>query len=166
MTTPVVSATGLHKSFGGRAGLTAVDLEVAPGEIVGVLGPNGAGKSTLLRALVGLVRPDAGSVRISGVDLATDPRAAKAQVGYVGHERNLLKLLTVSEQLELSAQLYRGQLLDAEREELLDALGLGDDAHTKIGSSSSTSRRSSNGIVARPSTRADWRRSSSGSACS
>jgi zinc transport system ATP-binding protein len=59
---PLVAGLGLHLSFSGRPVLKGVDIEVASGEIVTVIGPNGAGKTTLLRVLIGLIRPDAGSV--------------------------------------------------------------------------------------------------------
>src|SRR5689334_9535924 len=59
-----VDADGVSKSFGPVRAVVNVSLQVAPGEVYGVLGPNGAGKTTLLRMLFGLIRPDAGSIRI------------------------------------------------------------------------------------------------------
>ena len=65
---PVVSVRGLAKTFGGRTVLRDVSLELASGEVYGLLGPNGAGKTTTLRAILGLVAPDAGTVRVFGSD--------------------------------------------------------------------------------------------------
>ena len=64
--TPTIEATGLRKRYGSVAALDGLDLAVEEGHVVGLLGPNGAGKTTALRILVGLVRPDAGSVTIAG----------------------------------------------------------------------------------------------------
>ncbi|WP_082406455.1 anchored repeat-type ABC transporter ATP-binding subunit [Microbacterium sp. No. 7] len=78
-TEPGIRVAGLSVDLGGRRVLTGVDLRVASGELVGLLGPNGAGKTTLLRAVLGLVRPHAGTVRIDG----RRPAEARALVGYV-----------------------------------------------------------------------------------
>ena len=70
MTGPLLEGDGLVRSFGGTAALTGADLSVAAGEIVAVTGASGSGKSTLLHCLAGIVRPDAGTVRYRGLDLA------------------------------------------------------------------------------------------------
>ena len=72
----------------GRAGLAPVSLDLAPGELVAVTGASGAGKSTLLAVLLGFVRPDAGTVRVDGVDLAdVDPERWRAQIAWVPQRR-------------------------------------------------------------------------------
>lgn len=73
---------GLRKSFDGRAVLHDVDLDVHPGEFVAVLGANGSGKSTMLRCVVGLERPDAGRIRISGTELPEGARAGRPLTGH------------------------------------------------------------------------------------
>jgi iron complex transport system ATP-binding protein len=70
---PVLEATAISHRFDGDPVLSSVSLKASPGEWVGILGPNGAGKSTLLRILGGLVRPQAGSVHLAGLDLARTP---------------------------------------------------------------------------------------------
>ena len=67
--TPALEAAGVSKRYGDRDALSSVDLVARPGALHGLLGPNGAGKTTLLRVLLGLVRRDAGSVRLFGRDL-------------------------------------------------------------------------------------------------
>jgi ABC-2 type transport system ATP-binding protein len=67
----------VSKSFGNVQALDQVDLDIQPGEFFGLLGPNGAGKTTLISALAGLVRPDAGSLRVMGHDVQADYRAAR-----------------------------------------------------------------------------------------
>jgi branched-chain amino acid transport system ATP-binding protein len=69
MVAPLLQVTGLGKRFGGLQALSEVSLSVAPGEILGLIGPNGAGKTTLFSTLVGLHRPDSGTIRLDGHDL-------------------------------------------------------------------------------------------------
>lgn len=78
-----VDATGLTLTLGGRAVLSGVDLRIAPGEFVGVLGPNGAGKTTFLRAILGLIRPTRGSLRVFGAAA----RPGEAPIGYLPQVR-------------------------------------------------------------------------------
>jgi ABC-2 type transport system ATP-binding protein len=104
-----------------------VTLQVPPGEIFGLLGPNGAGKSTVVRQLVGLLRPDAGTVDVLGHDLVRHPERASRLLAYLGQESSALDELTVSLAAETTARL-RG--LDApaarrERDAVLDELDLG-----------------------------------------
>jgi ABC-2 type transport system ATP-binding protein len=73
----LLDARGLVKSLGGRRVVDGVDLGCAPGEVLGLLGPNGAGKTTTLRMCYGFLRPDAGSIRIAGHDLAGEADAAR-----------------------------------------------------------------------------------------
>ena len=71
-------ADGLTKSFGGRCVVRDVTLEVRPGEVVGLLGPNGAGKTTSFHMIVGLTRPDSGSIRLRGDDVTQRPMYERA----------------------------------------------------------------------------------------
>lgn len=101
---PVLRARGLRKAYrqGGRAvtAVDGVDLEVRPGEVLAFLGPNGAGKTTTIKMIAGLVRPDAGEVRIEGQDPHREP-AALARVGAVLEgNRNVYWRLTPEENLE------------------------------------------------------------------
>ncbi len=81
MTPPLLNVKGLSKSFAGRAVLHGVDFELRQGELVAFLGANGSGKSTTLRCVMGISRPDAGSISIDGVDLSTLQGRALQQAG-------------------------------------------------------------------------------------
>jgi lipopolysaccharide export system ATP-binding protein len=98
---PVLAAEGLIKTYGGRAVVKGVSLEVAGGEIVGLLGPNGAGKTTTFSIVVGLVRPDAGIVRLQDQDLTDLPmyRRARAGICYLPQEPSVFRKMTVEENL-------------------------------------------------------------------
>lgn len=124
----VLSATGLIKTYGGRAVVKGVSLEVNGGEIVGLLGPNGAGKTTTFSIVVGLVRPDAGEVRLGGTDVTDLPmyRRARAGISYLPQEPSVFRKMTVEQ--NLLAILETLDLTHAERQEradrLLDEFGL------------------------------------------
>jgi ABC-2 type transport system ATP-binding protein len=90
----VLSAEGLTKSFGRRRAVSDVSFEIYAGEVFGFLGPNGAGKTTTIRMLVGLARPDHGSVRIRGFDLSRDFARAMAHVGSIVESPDLYGYLT------------------------------------------------------------------------
>jgi len=92
-------ADGLCKQLGGRDILRAVSLEVSAGEVVGLLGPNGAGKTTTFYCLVGLIRPDQGSVQLNGEDVTRHPMYVRARKGisYLPQEPSVFRKLTVEE---------------------------------------------------------------------
>ncbi len=119
---PLLSATGLIKTYSGRAVVRGVSLEVGGGEIVGLLGPNGAGKTTTFSIVVGLVRPDAGEVRLSGRDVTHLPmyRRAREGISYLPQEPSVFRKMTVEE--NLLAILETLDLTHAERQERADRL--------------------------------------------
>ena len=96
---PAVVVTGVRKSFGEKAVLDDVDLEVAEGTIFALLGPNGAGKTTLVRILSTLVPPDAGDARVAGHDVVDDPGGVRASIGVTGQFSAVDDLLTGRENL-------------------------------------------------------------------
>ncbi len=98
---PVLSAEGLVKVYAGRTVLRGVSLTIGAGEIVGLLGPNGAGKTTTFSIVVGLVRPDAGVVRLGDRDLTDLPmyRRARAGISYLPQEPSVFRKMTVEENL-------------------------------------------------------------------
>jgi branched-chain amino acid transport system ATP-binding protein len=101
-----ISARGLHKRFGGLAAIDGVDLEVRPGEIVGLMGPNGAGKTTILDALSGFLAPDAGRVFFAGRDVTAMTPQARAHLG-LGRsfqDARLFPGLTVAETIAVSSE--------------------------------------------------------------
>ncbi len=98
-----LTVAGLSAGYGDTPTIMDVDLTVGRGEIVTVLGPNGAGKSTLLKAVLGVIRPMAGSVRLGDRDLTTmrSDQICRLSVGYVPQVRDNFPRLTVLENLEM-----------------------------------------------------------------
>jgi len=116
---------GLFKSFD-RPAVDGLDLAVRTGEFYALLGPNGAGKTTTLRMIAGLLRPDAGAIRIAGIDALADPVAAKRLTAWISDEPMTYDKLTPEEYLEFVAGLWgvEPKLAEARARELLDWLGL------------------------------------------
>jgi len=106
MNHPYLSATGLSKSFGDQRVLDRIDAAVQPGDIVGLLGTNGAGKTTLLELLLGLSAPSAGSARLFGDEATEATPAAKARVGFVPQQDELIAMFTGRQYLDLIATFY------------------------------------------------------------
>lgn len=100
-----VETTGLKKSFDTTAAVDGVDLEITQGEVFGLIGPDGAGKTTLMRLLTGVMTPDAGSVRIFGVDAIAEKEKAGALLGYMSQRFSLYEDLTVMENLRFFADI-------------------------------------------------------------
>jgi ABC-2 type transport system ATP-binding protein len=124
-----VSARGLVKSYGSVRALAGVDLDVAQGSVLGLLGPNGAGKTTIIRILTTLLRPDAGSARVAGLDVVQDAALVRERIGLAGQYAAVDENLTGLENLTMVGRLYgesrgaartRGREL-LERFELTDA---------------------------------------------
>jgi ABC-2 type transport system ATP-binding protein len=103
---PALAIEGLMKAFGPKQAVGGLDLEVRAGELYALLGPNGAGKTTTLRMVTGLLRPDAGAIRIFGVDALADPLSAKRIVAWLPDEPLLYDKLTPLEYLEFVAGLW------------------------------------------------------------
>jgi lipopolysaccharide export system ATP-binding protein len=136
---------GLTKTYGDRTVVRGVDLEVAPGEVVGLLGPNGAGKTTTFSMVVGLLGPDAGRVLLDDHDVTGDPMYVRARkgIGYLPQEASIFRGLTVEqnilailETLPIPAGDRRSRLT-----ELLDELGLSPIARSKAYALSGGERR-------------------------
>jgi ABC-2 type transport system ATP-binding protein len=109
---PAISVTGLVKSFGTVRALDGVDLEVATGTVLGLLGPNGAGKTTCVRVLATLLKPDAGTARVAGLDVVRDAAALRQRIGLAGQYAAIDENLTGLENLVMVGRLYgarRGQ---------------------------------------------------------
>jgi ABC-2 type transport system ATP-binding protein len=116
---------GLTKRFD-RLAVDALDLTVRAGEFYALVGPNGAGKTTTLRMVAGLLKPDAGSVDIFGIDALRDPVAAKQVMAWVSDEPMIYDKLTPTEYLEFVAGLWgiEPRTSQAAAQELLASLGL------------------------------------------
>jgi ABC-2 type transport system ATP-binding protein len=120
---PAIEVRSLTKNFGSVRALDGLDLTVAEGEVHGFLGPNGAGKSTTIRVLLGLVRADAGTVRMLSGDPWVDAVDLHRQIAYVPGDVTLWPSLTGGETIDLLARM-RGGIDDGRRAELIERFAL------------------------------------------
>ncbi|MER7589505.1 ABC transporter ATP-binding protein [Micromonospora sp. NPDC127501] len=127
-THPAVELDGLSKSFGAVTAVDELTLRVQPGEVVAFLGPNGAGKTTTIDMLLGLSRPDRGTVRVLGG--TPDDAVARGRVAAVLQTGGLLKDLTVGETVRMTAHFYRHTRPAAE---VLERAGITDIADRVVG---------------------------------
>ncbi|MFE7508563.1 ATP-binding cassette domain-containing protein [Promicromonospora sp. NPDC057488] len=102
-----IAVSGLRKTFKDKVVLDGIDLDVRAGTIFSLLGPNGAGKTTTVNLLTTLTRPDGGTARVAGHDLATEAKAVRAAIGVTGQFAAVDELLTGSENLQLMVDLNR-----------------------------------------------------------
>jgi ABC-2 type transport system ATP-binding protein len=123
---------GLIKRFD-RPAVDSLDLTVRTGEFYALVGPNGAGKTTTLRMIAGLLRPDAGTIRIGGIDALAEPVEAKRILAWISDEPMIYDKLTPDEYLAFVAGLWSIEpaLAAARARELLDWLGLQAHAHER-----------------------------------
>lgn len=104
--TSVIGVSGLSRRFGARIALDGVDFVVKRGSVHGLVGANGAGKTTLIRHLLGLLRAEAGTVRVFGLDPVADPVSVLSRIGYLSEENDLPAWMTVDELLRYSRAFY------------------------------------------------------------
>jgi ABC-2 type transport system ATP-binding protein len=123
---PAVATRGLTKQFGATVAVAGLDLDVPTGALFGLVGPNGAGKTTSLKMMTALLRPDAGTVVVDGVDVWRDPLTAKARFGALPDDLRLFERLTGGELLYYLGRIRRldESTLGARIPELLAVLGL------------------------------------------
>jgi ABC-2 type transport system ATP-binding protein len=151
-----IEVSGLTKRYGQVMAVDGASFAVSQGELFGFLGPNGAGKTTTINMLTGLARPDAGLIRIAGIDCSGNPKAAQHLVGIVPDESNLYPELTGFENLSFCAALYgmRKAPREARARELLNTFGLAEAANRKFGGYSKGMKRKltiAAGIIHQPS---------------
>ncbi len=120
-------ASALHAErlrfvYGDRVAVDGVSFAIAPGEVLGLLGPNGAGKSTTIKLLIGLLRPQAGSIEILGMAMPQQRTAIQSRIGVVFEEKNLYPTLSGRENLAFFARLFG--LHDVDLDHLLERVGL------------------------------------------
>ena len=154
-TEPAISVTGLVKSFGDIKAVDGVDLHVPPGSVLGLLGPNGAGKTTTVRVLTTLLRPDAGTVLVTGLDVVHDAVALRARIGLAGQYAAVDENLTGLENLVMVGRLYGERRAAAKRrgQELLERFDLVEAAARPVKTYSGGMRRRLDlaaALVARP----------------
>ena len=102
-----IAVRGLARRFGAATAVAGLDFDVAPGELFGLVGPDGAGKTTTLRMLAGVLRPSEGDATVGGVSVARDPERVKAGLAYMSQRFGLYADLTVEENLDFYADLFR-----------------------------------------------------------
>ncbi|HEX5539709.1 MAG TPA: ABC transporter ATP-binding protein [Methylophilaceae bacterium] len=130
---PAINIEQVHKHFGALHALKGIDLRIEQGEFFALLGPNGAGKSTLINLLAGLLRPSSGSLAVMGFDIQQDYRQARHALGVVPQELVFDPFFNVREMLRFQAGYFgRGRENDAWIDEVIEALGLTDKAHTNM----------------------------------
>ncbi len=138
-----IEVRSLAKRFGDVQAVAGIDFDVREGELFGFLGPNGAGKSTTINMLIGLARPDSGTIRIAGIDCSKNPKAAQHLMGVVPDESNLYPELTGFDNLSFCGSLYgmNKREREARARELLDSFGLTQAAGRKFGGYSKGMKR-------------------------
>ncbi|HJW75637.1 MAG TPA: ATP-binding cassette domain-containing protein [Thermoleophilia bacterium] len=127
----VIAVAGLVKTYpGGVRALDGIDFEVEVGSVFGLLGPNGAGKSTAVKVLTTLTRPDAGEVRVAGLDVVRRAADVRRIIGVVAQQSGCDRSATGRENLRLQGRLYgmKGRALEERVSALLERLGLADAA--------------------------------------
>jgi ABC-2 type transport system ATP-binding protein len=120
MTPPAVEVRGLGKRFGDTQALEGLELSIAQGEMFALVGPDGAGKTTLLRLLCGILAPSSGSIRILGLELASELDRIKRSIGYFSQGFSLYGDLSIDENLEFFAEIHGVADYRQRREELLE----------------------------------------------
>jgi len=121
--TPIISVSGIRKTYGKTIAVDDVSFEVEEGEIFGLIGPNGAGKTTTMECVEGLRRPDRGSISVLSLDPMRDARTLQQKVGVQLQQAQLQKRIKVREAVALWASLYP-RTVDGDA--LLERLGLAD----------------------------------------
>jgi ABC-2 type transport system ATP-binding protein len=126
MAESAVRIEGLCKRFGEIVAVNDLSLQVRPGEIFGLVGSDGAGKTTTMRLLCGLLRPDAGTMAVAGVDVLREPEQARRRLGYLPQSFGLHYDLSVAENIKYFADLFCQEISEVaeRRDELLAATGL------------------------------------------
>lgn len=119
-----IDVRGLVKRFGDKTVVDHVTMTVAEGEIVGFLGPNGSGKTTTIRIMCGLLTPDEGEGTVLGFNIRTEALRIKREVGYMTQKFSFYEDLTIGENLEFVARLYRLKPVEDYVVKTLDELGL------------------------------------------
>jgi ABC-2 type transport system ATP-binding protein len=116
-----LTVTDLSRGYGAIQAAHGISFEIAAGEVFGLLGPNGAGKTTTIECLLGLVRPDSGSVQVCGIDASAQPQEVRAKIGAVLQATGLPDKITPREALDVFGAFYPAPM---KHDVLLDRFGL------------------------------------------
>jgi sodium transport system ATP-binding protein len=130
----MIEALGIQKSFGPVRAVEGVSFVAPDGKITGLLGPNGAGKTTSLRMVYGLVRPDAGEVRVDGIVVSERPLVARQKLGALPDAHGLYPRLTARENIGYFGRLHgiSGRALEHRVDELVDLLDMQDFSSRRV----------------------------------
>jgi ABC-2 type transport system ATP-binding protein len=129
---PIIEISGLVKRYGGAAAVDGIDLTVRAGEIFGILGPNGAGKTTTLEMIEGLRTPDAGTIRVAGLDAVADSATVRTLIGVQLQTTSLFDYLSVAELVRLYCALYGADDSPANVERLITLVGLEEKSRARV----------------------------------
>jgi ABC-2 type transport system ATP-binding protein len=124
MTELAIDVRGLTKRYGNKIVVDSLDLQVNRGEIYGFLGPNGSGKTTSIRMMCGLLTPDGGEGHTLGLDVVSEAQAIKRKVGYMTQRFGLYDDLSIRENIDFVARVYRVDRRNARVDASLERLGL------------------------------------------
>ncbi len=128
-----ISVRNITKLYGAQKALDGVSFEIGGGEVVGFLGPNGAGKSTMMKVLTCFVPPNNGEASVCGFDVREASMDVRRNVGYLPEHNPLYTDMYVREYLEFVAGIFKLKNVGTRVKEMVDAVGLGSEAHKKIG---------------------------------
>lgn len=123
----------IQKTYGTQIAVNNISFEIGKGEIVGFLGPNGAGKSTTMKMITGYLRPDSGSIYVSGIIVEGEAISTKRKIGYLPESNPLYTDMYVREYLEMMAGLHSLKTPTNRIEEVIGLTGLITEAHKEIG---------------------------------
>ncbi len=133
MSAPYLEIKGLKKTYSLKLILRGIDVVLDQGKCMALLGANGAGKTTLLRILACLTKPEAGTVRIGGLDIGQEAQRIRLLIGFVGHQPNLYDELTVIENLLFFGRMFSVKKAHEQAVTLLKRVGLARRSSERVG---------------------------------
>ncbi len=136
-----IEVKGLSKAFGRTQVLRGLDLEVPWGQVLAVLGPNGSGKTTLIKVLATLTRPDAGAVRVGGMDVRRWGERVRRLIGVVTHDTLLYDDLTAYENLKFYCRMFGLDRVDERIASATERMGMSARLHQRVGTLSHGMRK-------------------------
>ena len=128
-----IEVKGLTKIYGTQRAVNGISFSIQQGEIVGFLGPNGAGKSTTMKLITGYLKPDAGDISVSGIDVTKAPLEAKKKIGYLPESNALYYDMYVREYLQFIAEVHRLQNRKEKIHAMIETVGLTPEWGKRIG---------------------------------
>ncbi|MBD0287977.1 MAG: ATP-binding cassette domain-containing protein, partial [Flavisolibacter sp.] len=128
-----IEVKNLTKVYGEQKAVNSISFSINRGEIVGFLGPNGAGKSTTMKMITGYLEPDAGEIKVSGIDVRKQPLEAKKKIGYLPESNALYYDMYVREYLGFVADVHRIKNAKGEIQNVIETVGLTPESKKRIG---------------------------------